>query len=882
MSGDQTKPGKASAAEVGSGGRGTAAADAAPRAAREDRAPSDGAAVAEDSPSKWQSWSNLWQVPSIAVSAVLIVVGIYAASGPAQVTDFEGALTQVDQIVAAREFERAATLLRDTFEPVLSTATGPQQAHYHATAGDLVFLSQLAQDLNDPATNKQVIDQYTQAKQLGLSMSPQRLENWAETSLALGDLDGARKRLAELDSLDRSTTSQESGSTTAPDNQKTALVPVHEARNRVFRRLVEYSLRQPDLSFEDLMQTLIDYRMDKRLSAEDEVWAIARQTELRLESGFAQQGIDVLLIEMRRLENVQSAATPINFGELYLLLGRGYYELGDYARAQSHLERALGMFEEPDPARGDTLALLGQIAISAGDLDGAFEQFQLVVRDFVTTRSYLPGLLGRAEVQAVLGEHEASLADYRALRVQLPKAGPRRDLTAQRIAQSLCDRHDAALAMGKLDRALEYVSIAEGLFSSDQAPIDVLFRLALTSRQIADNLITQAGGEPGVVPPGSDPLIDPVIRHDANVHYEQAGQYYLRHSVATSTSVAAASQDDWATSMWMAADSFDRGGRQDLAIAQFLRYLDSRSIDDPRRAETLFRIGQAHQALMEYDKAITFYEQLVSDRAHSPFAAQSYVPLARCYMAVGRRPEAQQQLRQVLAGDRLLKPDARDYRDALIELGRINYQGSEFIAAIEQFAEAVQRYPDDPRRLEMQFLLADSYRGNAMAIAEKAKREPALSPAEMARLDGMRTEQLQTAQQMFATLCDGCAQPGAPKLSLFQQDLLRRAHLYRADCAFSLAQYEQAAELYDSIARQWSSHHSSMYALVQIVNCYSALGDAERSAAAHRRALVRLKQLPDNAFAAPDALMDRAAWERWLENTPLGPSKTASANASTG
>jgi len=253
-------------------------------------------------------------------------------------------------------------------------------------------------------------------------------------------------------------------------------------------------------------------------------------------------------------------------------------------------------------------------------------------------------------------------------------------------------------------------------------------------------------------------------------------------------------------------------------------------------------------------------------------------------MAVGRRPEAQQQLRQVLAGDRLLKPDARDYRDALIELGRINYEGGEFIAAIEQFAEAVQRYPDDPRRMEMQFLLADSYRGNAMAIAEKAKHEPALSPAEMARLNGTRTEQMQTAQQMFASLCDACAQPGAPKLSLFQQDLLRRAHLYRADCAFSLGQFEQAAELYDHIARQYSAHHSSMYALVQIVNCYSALGDAERSAAAHRRALVRLKQLPDTAFAAPDALMDRAAWERWLENTPLGPAQApaVSANASTG
>ena len=76
---------------------------------------------------------------------------------------------------------------------------------------------------------------------------------------------------------------------------------------------------------------------------------------------------------------------------------------------------------------------------------------------------------------------------------------------------------------------------------------------------------------------------------------------------------------------------------------------------------------------------------------------------------------------------------------------------------------------------------------------------------------------------------------------------------------------------YDQIAGRFPKHHSSMTALIQIVNCYHRLGDFDRARTAHRRALVRLRELPDEAFNAPDALLDRAAWERWLENMPLEP-----------
>ena len=73
----------------------------------------------------------------------------------------------------------------------------------------------------------------------------------------------------------------------------------------------------------------------------------------------------------------------------------------------------------------------------------------------------------------------------------------------------------------------------------------------------------------------------------------------------------------------------------------------------------------------------------------------------------------------------------------------------------------------------------------------------------------------------------------------------------------------------------YSSHHSSMHALVQIVNCYDRLGETRDADIAHHNALIRLRQLPDGAFRDPQSMMDRAAWERWLRDRPVGATAAA-------
>jgi tetratricopeptide (TPR) repeat protein len=93
--------------------------------------------------------------------------------------------------------------------------------------------------------------------------------------------------------------------------------------------------------------------------------------------------------------------------------------------------------------------------------------------------------------------------------------------------------------------------------------------------------------------------------------------------------------------------------------------------------------------------------------------------------------------------------------------------------------------------------------------------------------------------------------------------------LYQGDCAFDLELFDQAVQFYDATAQRFPEHHASLTALIQIVNCYYKLGDPNRARVAHNRALVRLRQLPESVFEAPDSLLDRDAWARWLQNIPL-------------
>jgi tetratricopeptide (TPR) repeat protein len=791
---------------------------------------------------------TLWQVPTMIASLALIVLGLVYARGRAPTNDFDAALDQVEALIANDDLELARLRLTTVIEPNLLDATELQRARFEATLGDWLYRAR--EDSVEDDVDLKITDQYTRASRGGLVMDAPRLERWATSLIALNQMDDARDRIRDLEDL-------------------AAIGGEDEARrlNRVLRKLVEHGLHAPTgATYDTLMALLAEYRARRDLTADDEAWAISRQAELRLEHGHAREAVNRLLVDMRRLEANAETPGPAAFGELYVLLGRAYYQIGEDDTARQHLEHANGLFEGSELARGEGLALLGNIALGRGDDVEAFDRFAVVIRDFVGTPAYASGLLGRAEVRALAGDDVEAVDDYRALCELILRDGGTSDVDAERVTRSLIDRHDATVAVGRLGMAIDYIRVAERLYGKADVPTDVLFRIATTSRQLGDQVYRDAIGErdPRTVPAHE---VDLGVRREATVHYMKAGEYYVDHARRIAGGLT--EDESWADSLWMAADSYDRAGAHDLAITHFKEYIAGRSGVDAKWAEARFRLAQAYHAELDYASAIDYYQQVINEHALSLFAALSFVPLARCMIADGQYGEAEAIFQSVLAGNREIEPDAIEYRDALFAYGRMLNEQGDHVSAIEQLDKAVKWYPDAPGILAVKSHLADSYMGLA-SILDDRLGEPGLTPAQRDQIKANRSEHLKQAMDIFAEVRDGYEARDPRRLDELDRAYLKNAYARRGDCAFKLGLYREAISIFDQVARRYADDIVALTSLIQIVNAYHELGDAERARTAARRVQIKLAQLPAAAFDESQSAFPREAWERWLANSPLG------------
>lgn len=785
------------------------------------------------------TWGSLWQAPTILLSLVLIAWGIVVAMQRAPENDFDGALSEVERLLADGQLEQARVGLQETIQPHLSQATQEQRGRFHAAAADWLSAVEQAQAVRDPSLDAMLRDDYARAASLGFELSPAQRERWADASLALGDLNTARQRLEEIEAM--------SIAADAPEG-------LRHQRNRMLRKLVEATLGRDDADAGALQEALARYRRDGLLGIEDQMWAVARQAEMRLAQGRWREAVDHLLVEMRRLEPRAGEASRGAVAELHVLLGRAYDRLGALDDAAFNLNHALGLLEGSEAMAGEALEGLGQVALAQGRHEEAAERFGLVVRDFPQTPAFGPALLGRAEVQAMLGEHERSIEDYRELLRHLKTAGPRSRVTREAVARALVDRHDATLAGGRVEQALEFAQIAHDLFAGREVPPAVLWRLAASHRQIADD---RRGAHPG----------DATARRDAGRHDALASDFALRHARAV---VGTGESDAWADSLWLAADSADRSGATPAAIDLFAEYVAGRPETDPRRPAALRRLAHAYAADLQPAKAEDTFRRLIRDYPGSLEASAAFVPLAAALVELDRRPEAEQVLQEVVAGNRSIDPDASDYREALFALGRLHHEGGEHVKAIERLSEALERYGNDARIDEVRYRLADSLRGKGQALRAGADADPTLSPAERQEAQRQAALDMQQAASLYGLIKQSLGARDQERLEAVERDVLRYSYLYHADCEYLLGDYARAIELYELAAQRYPADASTMHALIQLVNAHHALGDLERARAAHRRALARLEQLPAAAFEPPAALLDRSAWERWLMNDPLG------------
>lgn len=780
-----------------------------------------------------ERWRSLWQAPLLLVAGALLLGGLFTARATSPGNDFTAALDEVEALIDAREHDAALESLNKDILPHLDApeVTPQIRARFHLLRGDALYLAQLDVGAEEPEHLRPVIEEYDAAERQLAELGPERQARYADALIGLGRIDEALKRVRTL-----------------PEG-------FASARRRLLKKIIERNLEQPNERYEQTLSILSSLVSDPDLSREDRLWTIAKQAEIRLEAGYPEEALDHLLVAFQRLEEPTGAGV----GWLYYLLSRAYFQLGQLADAEENLERARRHLPPVEPHLGAVHTLTARIHQRRGETDKAREHFLMVVNEFPTSEAWLRAAIGLAETESSLGAVQGAFKAYERAVDSLNEDGPRGGVTREQIQKSLLGRVSERFAAEDYENALKFAQLARRLAPGRRPPPSVSLALARSHRLLADEIMAPVRENADA--PVDLSALDPVSRAQARSHYLAAGENFLRHA----RDMILSDDDSFADSLWSAADSFDLGGDVERAIEVFSEYATSRS-EDPRRPAALFRLGQAHQSLGQYETAADFYEQLIEDNPASGEGTRSYVWLARAYIDdddPSNDDRAAELLREVIDGD-VLEPGAPEFQTAMIELGELALRRGDNEAAIRRLSEAIERDPDGPRLHRIRSRLADAYRRSASAIRkrlEEGERE-----SRRRELERERAQRLEKALRLYEQVRAALESKNSDRLTSLERALLRGAYFHRADVAFDLGRYDQAIDHYDAAAQRYADDPASLVAMAQIVNAYVAQGRWAEARTANERARRRLAEFPDDAFAADQLPAERRHWERWLES----------------
>lgn len=806
------------------------------------------------------AFRSAWQGPLLIGAGVMLTAGLAASFITAPKQEFDPWLERAERLIELERYDEAIETLNTRVFPYLDEPelTPSDRRQFHTLLARSLYLGQFELGMDVEINNRNILDEYTRAEQEMADLTPEDEFFLADTLVRLDEIDTAIQRADDF-----------------RDDK-------YEDQRKIYRRAIGKLLGPPELDRDKANELLGRMAADTSLPLDDRVWVLSAQTEIRLRSGYPDEAIDALLRAVPRLRE----ATPIQMAPLYVWLADAYQQLDppDFDESLNNLARA------ERALRNDASTLIAKVhlltaraLISKPDtspelLEDARDRLAVIADAYRETPWYMPSLKLVGEVEADLGDAEESLASFETLVSEAEIGRTGEGLTTEGVTSSLVALHIGRMASGAWGDAMRYARLAErlnlaanevpvGAIGSEAVPDDVLLAIASASMALADELAPDDDdpfGTPGLF------SLDPATRREAGRHLRAAGSYYRSHS----DRMALVDNDAFGASIWRAANAYDRAGERQFAIDAFRLYADSFP-NDERQAEARYRLGQAYQALSEYEIAIDYYLGLIEDRSDSnadkgvgPFADASYVPLAQCYLLDGNPNndnEAESLLLRVVQGQ-LGGTRRGHYRDAVIELGRLYYQAAAFPRAIERFEEAVDRYPDDEGIHTIKFMLADSYRQASAALQDRLLTE-AMPDSQRVLLEEERDERLRRALFLFSEVRDGLEAKDARRRNPIESLNLQHAYYYLGDCAFDLRDFPTAIRHYDAARERYPSSPSSLVAMVQIVNSYVELGDFERARTADQRARRFFEGLPGDALEDPNLPMDRRDWERWLDSS---------------
>jgi TolA-binding protein len=637
---------------------------------------------------------------------------------------------------------------------------------------------------------------------------------------------------------------------------------------------------------------------------------ILAETYLKLDPPREKEARDCLKEYMTQMPPGRGEAQQRYVNLARLKLGELHTKLGEPDDARKVLER-IGPDAPPD------LLVAARILLAKSyEVDEDWEQAIRCLEQARDIRGILPAdkagiLYGLAEAYQKANKKARALE---ALQLLWKGTGPEAQAAAFRLGEyQVADsaKQEAAVlafeaAVNDVSAAAFYVNkllpLSEARALLEDAALklrtagvfDLAVRIARAYAHIAENghdhelaaEALQAWGQGQLdKAPFTDAVERPRLVEEGTKHCREAAEEWCAAAAAKNTTL------EKGDPLFRAAELFFKAG--DLPAA--LKTLDEIGLKVPdfpqdKLAEVWLKKGEVYVALDNREQARLCFQNgiQIAERHPSPTLLRCRIHLAEVLLKSADPTtiaRALADLEKALA-DPKFADDKELHESALEFVADAYYRQKDYHKALVRFSSLLSTFPESPRTLNSRFMLGQCYwfiAGQEAAKCNTARKiidDPNASDERKRDAElqfqqnyGQYREWLKKASEPFKTveseLLKGMANP---RLSPKEAELLRRASLYAADCAFYSEQFDECLARYDAVAERYAGTYVQLEALRSKWFCYQYYQDGKSDKAADTLTQLRtvFLNLPDSEFDGTSEFRRREYWQKWFDqNTPM-------------
>ena len=760
--------------------------------------------------------SQLWQMPLLAASLGLFGYAAYLLYDPRPGPTVDQQIDLAGQFLKVERPEAAVDQLNRVLK--LDKLTTDQATRVHLMVAEAMAVYQSQKRVEIPAVQLRIIEQTRLASATG----PIDAAGYRRVAVAYEKLQHPVEAL---------------------ENYKKAQGADPKLSLALARKVINLELDQDDTAAAD--RDLAEYLKTVGLTDAERCWALGQRAQILADEGqFADSRI--LLSQALKL-----TADTLQEGEINYRLGYVAWKLGDNDNAERYLTVARQQFAGKHPLDADACLLLGKLAQVKNDPKLATALYSTILSDYPGAKAEAQAKLGLGLCRAMEKDDDAALETLTSLAKAVDEQ-PKLAADRPDVIAGLKQAGAWLASRGNTRGALELLS-SEQLLNPNPGP-DFFARLAAVYETRGNQLAASLGD---LAP--TEKLKQQRESSDAFAHAGDA-------CVSLAHKQAGGDDKAYGDSLWHGIGMYDRANATPAAINALELFIAERP-EDPITPDAVLRLGKLYQLSGQLDKAIAAYQKNQLRYPKSLAASKSAVPLAQAYIAKGpdNYGRAEVVLTSVLDNNPVLDPSSQEFRQALFELGQLDYRTQRYEDAIVHLDEYAKRYPPDERNGQLLFLTGDSYRKSAQQLMQKlatasTSKEAAFDPAEVEKA---RRTRLQHAKELYDKVVD--LYRNTPPTLETEKLYYKLANFYRADCLYDLGEYDQAITLYDNAAFRFQDDPSALAAYVQIVNAWCRLGKPEQAKSANERAKWLLRRIPPDAFSNGTFSMPKEYWEEWLK-----------------